>query len=82
MYIIVFLDYQKDKRYNTIDTHVKKITNEPISNRLYTSPVSSKDANQISIKKHRTFAKEEDIKTMMDILPIDSDNVNNLHNIT
>lgn len=71
-------NYQKDKRYNTIDTHVKKITNEPISNRLYTSPVSSKDANQISIKKHRTFAKEEDIKTMMDILPIDSDNCSNL----
>lgn len=78
MYII-FLDYQKDKRYNTIDTHIKKTTNEPISNQLYASPVLSKDANQISIKKHRTFAKEEDIKTVMDILPIDSDNVNNLH---
>lgn len=77
MHVIIFLDYQKDKRCNTIDTHVKKITNEPISNQLYTSPVTpSKNANQINIKKHRTFTKEEDIKTMMDILPLDSDNVN------
>lgn len=47
-----------------------------MSNQLVVSPVTpSKDANQINIKKHRTFAKEEDIKTMMDILPLDSDNV-------
>ncbi|KAL6448347.1 hypothetical protein ACFW04_000351 [Cataglyphis niger] len=71
-------NYQKDKKYNTIDTHVKKISSEPISNHPYTSPVTSpKDVNQISIRKHRTYAKEEDIKTMMDMLPIDSDNCSN-----
>lgn len=77
---IIFLDYyQKDKKYNTIDTHVKKISNESISNQPYASPVTSpKDKNQIIIRKHRTYAKEEDIKTMMDMLPIDSDNVKNL----
>ncbi|CAL1685030.1 unnamed protein product [Lasius platythorax] len=71
--------YQKDKKCNTIiDTHVKKISNEPISNQPYASSVtSSKAANQISIRKHRTYAKEEDIKTMMDMLPIDSDNCSN-----
>ncbi|XP_029676404.1 uncharacterized protein LOC115243487 isoform X1 [Formica exsecta] len=70
--------YQKDKKYNTIDTHVKKISNESISNQPYASPVTSpKDKNQISIRKHRTYAKEEDIKTMMDMLPIDSDNCSN-----
>lgn len=71
------LDYhQKDKKYNTID--VKRISNEPILDQPYPSPVTpSKDANQIDLRKRRTFAKEEDIKTMMDILPIDSD-VNNL----
>lgn len=70
--------YQKDKKYNTIDAHVKKISNEPIFNEPYASPVTpSKDANQISIRKHKTYAKEEDIKTMMDMLPIDSDNCSN-----
>lgn len=80
MLCLIFLDYyQKDKKYNTIDTHVKKISNEPISNHPYTTPVTSpKDVNQISIRKHKTYAKEEDIKTMMDMLPIDSDNVKNL----
>lgn len=80
--VLFFLDYyQKDKKCNTIiDTHVKKISNEPISNQPYASSVtSSKAANQISIRKHRTYAKEEDIKTMMDMLPIDSDKVKNLH---
>ncbi|KYN19944.1 PREDICTED: uncharacterized protein LOC108761088 isoform X1 [Trachymyrmex cornetzi] len=62
--------HQKDKKYNAIN--VKRISNRP-----YPSPVtSSKDANQIDVRKHRTFAKEEDIKTMMDILPIDSDGSN------
>ncbi|KMQ94383.1 hypothetical protein RF55_5470 [Lasius niger] len=41
------------------------------------SVTSSKATNQISIIKHRTYAKEEDIKTMMDMLPIDSDNCSN-----
>ncbi|XP_072744288.1 uncharacterized protein [Anoplolepis gracilipes] len=72
-------NYQKDKKYNTINTHVKKISNEPISNQPYASPVtSSKDTNQISIRKHKMYPKEEDIKTMMDMLPIDSDNCSNL----
>lgn len=47
----------------------------------YPSPVTlvpSKDTSQIEIKKHRTCAKEEDIKTMIGTLPIESDNVNNL----
>ncbi|KAL6264706.1 hypothetical protein P5V15_004805 [Pogonomyrmex californicus] len=68
--------YQRDKRYNTIDS--KKIPNESISDQVYSSSVTSKNTNQISVKKHKTFAKEEDIKTMMDILPIDSDNGSNL----
>ncbi|XP_039302177.1 uncharacterized protein LOC105206371 isoform X2 [Solenopsis invicta] len=68
--------HQKDKKYNAIN--VKKISNEPISDQLYPSPVtSSKDANQTSIRKHKAFTKEEDIKTMMDILPIESDNASN-----
>ncbi|KYQ54499.1 hypothetical protein ALC60_06646 [Trachymyrmex zeteki] len=67
--------HQKDKKYNTID--VKRISNEPILDQPYPSPVTpSKDANQIDLRKRRTFAKEEDIKTMMDILPIDSDGSN------
>ncbi|KYN40310.1 hypothetical protein ALC56_05255 [Trachymyrmex septentrionalis] len=67
--------HQKNKKYNTIN--VKKISNEPILDQAYSSPVTStKDANQIDIRKHRTFAKEEDIKTMMDILPINSDGSN------
>lgn len=77
MSCIIFLDYyQKGKKY-AIDTNVKRISNEPISNQpVYVSPItSSKDANQISIRKNRMYAKEEDIKTMMDMLPIDSDNV-------
>lgn len=70
--------YQKGKKY-AIDTNVKRISNEPISNQpVYVSPItSSKDANQISIRKNRMYAKEEDIKTMMDMLPIDSDNCSN-----
>jgi len=69
---ITFLDcQQKDKKYNAID--VKKITNESILEPYASSVTPFKDANQIGIRKHKTFAKEEDIKTMMDILPIDSD---------
>ncbi|XP_012063912.1 PREDICTED: uncharacterized protein LOC105627234 [Atta cephalotes] len=71
--------HQKDKKYNIIN--VKRISNEPILDQPYPSPVTStktstKDANQTDVRKHRTFAKEEDIKTMMDILPIDSDGSN------
>ncbi|KYN07295.1 hypothetical protein ALC62_01497 [Cyphomyrmex costatus] len=68
--------HQKDRKYNTIDA--KRISNEPILDQPYPSPVTPfKDANQIeNIRKHKTFAKEEDIKTMMDILPIDSDGSN------
>ncbi|XP_012527400.1 uncharacterized protein LOC105831662 isoform X2 [Monomorium pharaonis] len=67
----------KDKKYNVID--VKKISDEPILDQLCSSPVtpSKKSANQTSTRKHRAFAKDEDIKTMMDILPIDSDNISN-----
>lgn len=76
-----FLDYQKDKKYNAID--IKRISNEPTSDQLYSSPATpSKDANLTGVRKHRTLAKEEDIKTMMDILSIDSDNVNNFLLIT
>lgn len=57
---------------------MKKASNDPISDRQYPSTVtllSSKDGSQTAIKKHKTYAKEEEIKTMMDMLPIDSDNV-------
>lgn len=55
---------------------IKRTSNELISDQPYPSPVTpSKDADQTGIRKHRTIAKEEDIKTMMDVLPIDSDNV-------
>jgi len=74
-----FLDcQQKDKKYNAIN--VKKISNESILDQPHASSVTLfKDANQIGIRKHKTFAKEEDIKTMMDILPIDSDVKNLLY---
>lgn len=73
----VLLDYhKKDKRFSAID--VKRISNESTLNQPYSNPVTpSKSMDQIGIRKHKTFAKEEDIKTMMDILPIDSDNVKN-----
>ncbi|XP_071630043.1 uncharacterized protein [Temnothorax longispinosus] len=67
--------HQKDKRYNAIN--VKRVSNELITDQSYPSPITpSKDTGQTGIRKHRTFAKEEDIKTMMDILPIDSDGNN------
>ncbi|KAL0109438.1 hypothetical protein PUN28_014483 [Cardiocondyla obscurior] len=68
--------HQKNKKYNTTD--VKKISNELTSDQPYSSLATpSKDADQDKIKKHRMFAKNDDIKTMMDILPIDSDNGSN-----
>ncbi|XP_011877301.1 PREDICTED: uncharacterized protein LOC105567226 [Vollenhovia emeryi] len=66
---------QKDKRCSAID--VKRISNELISEQPYPSSATSKDADQADVRKHRAFAKEEDIKTMMDILSIDSDNGSN-----
>lgn len=69
-----FLHYQKDKRYSATD--VKRVSNELILDQPYPSPITPKDTDQnTGIRKHRTFAKEEDIKTMMDMLPLDSDNV-------
>lgn len=81
-FFFLFLDYhhQKDRKYNSID--VKRVSNESIPvDEPYPSPVTltpSKDASQTEIRKHRTYAKEEDIKTIMDTLPTESDNVNNL----
>lgn len=71
-------NYQKDKKCNTIN--IKKISNESILDQPYPSPITPpcRDANQIGIKKQRTYTKEEDIKTVMDMLPIDSDNVKDL----
>lgn len=78
-YVYYFLGYyQKDKRCNTINTDQGRISNEPILDHPYPSPVTltpSKDANHTNANKQKTYAKDEDIRTMMDILPIDSDNV-------
>ncbi|XP_011338604.1 uncharacterized protein LOC105280088 isoform X2 [Ooceraea biroi] len=67
-------NYQKDKKYNAID--IRKVSNESILDQPYPSPVTP-SRDQVDIKKHRTYAKEEDIKTVMDTLPIDSDNGSN-----
>ncbi|XP_012229223.1 uncharacterized protein [Linepithema humile] len=72
--------YQKDKRYNTINTNQGRTSNEPILDHPYPSPVTltpSKDTNYTGTDKHKTYAKDEDIRTMMDMLPIDSDNGSN-----
>jgi hypothetical protein len=71
--IILSGNYQKEKKYHVLD--IKKISNESILDQPYPSPATSRDASQTGIKKHKTYAKEEDIKTVMDMLPIDSDNV-------
>lgn len=70
--------YLRDRKYSAVD--IKKIPTVPMLQQPYPSPAtSSRDAGQTcAVKKHRTFAKEEDIKTMMDMLPIDSDNGSNL----
>lgn len=77
------LDYchQKDKKYNRIET--KRVPDQPVS-ADHSCPssatlVSNRDA-KAEIRKHRTkYAKEEDIKTMMDMMLIaDSDNVSEL----
>lgn len=74
--LLFFLDcYQrKNKKYNTVD--IKGICKKPIQYQQYRPKTvrSSKDVTQ-RLRKGRIYAKEEDIKTMMDILPIDSDNV-------
>ncbi|KAH0956325.1 hypothetical protein HN011_008141 [Eciton burchellii] len=69
-------NYQKEKKYHVLD--IKKISNESILDQPYPSPATSRDASQTGIKKHKTYAKEEDIKTVMDMLPIDSDNGSNI----
>ncbi|XP_020278342.1 uncharacterized protein LOC109852014 isoform X2 [Pseudomyrmex gracilis] len=69
---------QKDKQYSIIN--MKKASNDPASDRQYPSTItllSSKDGSQTAIKKHKTYTKEEEIKTVMDMLPIDSDNSSN-----
>ncbi|XP_032690962.1 uncharacterized protein LOC116853819 isoform X2 [Odontomachus brunneus] len=72
--------HQKDKKYNRID--IKKVSNKPVLvDRPYTSSVTlvpNENANEAGIRKHRTYTKEEDIKTMMDMMLLtDSDNGSN-----
>ncbi|XP_025161032.1 uncharacterized protein LOC105188487 isoform X2 [Harpegnathos saltator] len=73
--------HQNDKKYNRID--IKRISDEPISaDQPYPSsitPMSSENASQAGIRRQRAkYAKEEDIKTMVDMtLLADSDNDSN-----
>ncbi|XP_014482499.1 PREDICTED: uncharacterized protein LOC106748475 [Dinoponera quadriceps] len=72
---------QKDKKYNRVDD--KRVSNEPVSaGQPYPSSVTlvpNENANQSRIRRHRAYAKEEDIKTMMDMMLLaDSDNGSNL----
>lgn len=75
------LDYyhHKDKKHNSID--IKRVFNEHVD-RSYPCSVtlaSNEDTNQAGIRKHRAYAKEEDIQTMMDMMLLaDLDNVNEL----
>ncbi|XP_076244100.1 uncharacterized protein LOC143185197 [Calliopsis andreniformis] len=69
--------YSKEKKSNIINTNICN-QHYSIPELLYPSPVtrtsSSRDIVQIDSVKSMNCSKEDDIKTMMDRLPIDSEN--------
>ncbi|XP_015437381.1 PREDICTED: uncharacterized protein LOC107192599 [Dufourea novaeangliae] len=74
--------YQKERKCNVVDTKNIHVQHNSIPELLYPSPVthtsSSRDTVLIESTKKVNYLKDDDVKTMMDEVPIDSENDSNL----
>ncbi|XP_078045951.1 uncharacterized protein LOC144474688 isoform X3 [Augochlora pura] len=72
----------KERKCKVVDTKNVHVQHFAVPELLYPSPVthtsSSRDTVLIDCPKKTTYLKDDDIKTMMDEVPIDSENDSNL----